>query len=237
MTRLTRSQVDRLGERLKQGPISEDDLRLLDEYRLSFRPAYDAVVTAIRGRLQVEVTGRPAKSTTSLVAKLLRESARLTQIQDIAGCRIVVADIDEQDRIVAALLSAFPGAKVIDRRQHPSHGYTAVHIVPAIREKLVEIQVRSRLQHLWAEFSERLSDSVGTELKYGGGPTWAVDILNDTSQTVTKFEHLERSLSSMHDPDLSDAEIRDRLTALRARISAMLMDAIVQMETQKRNPR
>ena len=37
---MTKSQIDRLGERLKV-KREEADLRLLDEYRSSFAPAYD----------------------------------------------------------------------------------------------------------------------------------------------------------------------------------------------------
>jgi ppGpp synthetase/RelA/SpoT-type nucleotidyltranferase len=55
----------------------------------------------IRDQLGLEPTGRPAKSTTSITEKLHRESIRLTQIQDIAGCRIVISDIAEQERVVA----------------------------------------------------------------------------------------------------------------------------------------
>lgn len=149
MPGFSKSQIDRLGERLKRAPISEQDLRLLDEYRRSFRDGYEEVINKIRVRLGLETTGRPAKSTTSIVAKLLRESVRLTQIQDIAGCRIVVADLNEQDRVVAALCEEFRGATVVDRRRHPSHGYRAVHVIPRSGDRRVEIQVRTRLQHMW----------------------------------------------------------------------------------------
>jgi hypothetical protein len=90
---LTKSQVDRLGERLKTGSISDVDLIALDEYRRSFGALYDRVVTAIRDNLGLLPTGRPAKSTTSIVEKLHRETIRLSQIQDIAGCRLLVSDL------------------------------------------------------------------------------------------------------------------------------------------------
>ena len=85
---LSKTQIDKLGERLKSGSPDEADLRELDEYRRSFGAGYEHVVGLVRGRLRLEPTGRPAKSTSSIVDKLRRESIRLTQIQDIAGCRI-----------------------------------------------------------------------------------------------------------------------------------------------------
>lgn len=92
----SKTQIDKLGERLKEGNIAEDDLRLLDEYRLSFSEAYETVVGVIQNQLGLEPTGRPAKSTTSISEKLRRESIRLTQIQDIAGCRLVVPDVSRR---------------------------------------------------------------------------------------------------------------------------------------------
>jgi hypothetical protein len=44
MTELSKTQIDKLGERLRKGNVTEDDLRLLDEYRLSFSEAYEFVV-------------------------------------------------------------------------------------------------------------------------------------------------------------------------------------------------
>ena len=127
MATLSKSQIDALGERLKKGFPNEDDLGMLDEYRRSFSPAYESVIGTIRGKLQMEPTGRPAKSTSSITEKLRRESIRLTQIQDIAGCRLVVTDIIAQDQMVAALLKTFPKTRTVDRRLKPSHGYRAVH--------------------------------------------------------------------------------------------------------------
>jgi putative GTP pyrophosphokinase len=107
---VSKTQVDRLGDRLKRGNITEEDLRLLDQYRRSFADAYEKVVGFIRDKLGLEPTGRPAKSTTSIADKLKRESIRLTQIQDIAGCRIVVADIAEQESVVHSLNRLIPAS-------------------------------------------------------------------------------------------------------------------------------
>ena len=76
MAALSKTQIDRLGDRLKKGFPSDDDLRLLDEYRLSFGAAYNLVIRTIRDKLHLEPTGRPAKSTSSIAEKLLRESIR-----------------------------------------------------------------------------------------------------------------------------------------------------------------
>jgi putative GTP pyrophosphokinase len=118
-----------------------------------------------REQLALEPTGRRAKSTAAIVDKLRRESIRLSQIQDVAGCRLVVSDVVEQDSVVASFRLSFNDIDVVDRRERPSHGYRAVHIIVRVRNKAVEVQVRTLLQHLWAELSEKLADVSDASLK------------------------------------------------------------------------
>ena len=118
----SKSQIDRLGDRLKEQQETQEDLRMLDEFRRSFSPAYETVIAAIRDKLRLQPTGRPAKSTSAISEKLKRESIRLTQIQVIAGCRLILSDSLEQDRVVSDLIRVLPAAKVVDRRISPSHG-------------------------------------------------------------------------------------------------------------------
>lgn len=163
-------------------------MRMLNDYRVSFGDAYDHVVRAIREHLQLDPSGRPAKTTASIIDKLNRESIRLSQIQDIAGCRIVVAGLIEQNRVVDSLRAIFPGASIVDRRIVPSHGYRAVHVIVPASERLVEIQVRSRLQHLWAELSEKCSDHFGPAVKYGAGSESVRRLLMHTAEMVMESE-------------------------------------------------
>src|SRR5438309_125755 len=123
---LSKSQIDRLGDRLRKGDISQEDQRLLDSYRRSFSDAYGVVFRSIRVKLGLEPTGRPQKTATSIIEKLRRQSVRLSQIQDIAGCRIVLLT---QDEAVERLKTIFDRIDIDDRREKPSHGYRAVHII------------------------------------------------------------------------------------------------------------
>jgi putative GTP pyrophosphokinase len=184
----SRTQIDRLGDRLKHGHVDAADLRLLDEYRRSFSGAHDVVVHTIRQQFALEPTGRRAKSTAAIIDKLRRESIRLSQIQDIAGCRLIVSDVPEQNRVVASLQTLFDEVDVVDRRDRPSHGYRAVHVIVGVNGKTVEVQVRSQLQHLWAELSEKLADVSDPELKYGGGDPRLRRLLSDLSRMVEEAE-------------------------------------------------
>jgi putative GTP pyrophosphokinase len=172
---------------------------------------------------------------------LRRESIRLTQIQDIAGCRLIVSDIAEQERVVQSLNSLFEHTTVIDRRQRPSHGYRAVHVLAGCQGKLIEIQVRTSLQHLWAELSEKLSDVVDSAIKYGGGDENVQAILTDASFMVVSEESLEtksadllREISTQGDvTDETKQQIVDlqaQLNSLRQQVFENLRDYIAVVE-------
>lgn len=113
---------------------------------------------------------------------------RLSQMQDIAGCRIVVTDVVEQDRVLAELARLFSRATLDDRRGRPSHGYRAVHYIVSDFDNPVEIQLRSSLQHHWAEISEKLSDIRDPSIKYGGGTPEQRESLDRLSSLVAALE-------------------------------------------------
>ena len=226
-TELTKTQVDRLGDRLRKGNITEADLRLLDHYRRSFSEAYEVVVEAVRKELGLEPTGRPAKSTTSISDKLRRESIRLTQIQDIAGCRLIVADIANQESVVESLTSLFEHTIISDRRDKPSHGYRAVHVIVNSGGKLIEIQVRTTLQQLWAELSEKCSDIVDPAIKYGGGDEDFQKPLIVMSTAVARLEAVEAQVTNR------PADFQERLKLNRQGMFNKLREAIGIIEELK----
>jgi putative GTP pyrophosphokinase len=202
LTELSRSEVDRLGNRLRSA-VTVEDLRLLDKYRRSFASEYEAVVLHLRNSLHLNVSGRPAKSTTAIVDKLKRESIRLSQMQDVAGCRIIVEDITAQDELVLAITSTLQlPISVFDRREIPSHGYRAVHLIVKSGEHSIEIQIRTQLQHLWAEVSEKFADRHSMAVKYGGGPVDVVNLLRALSmlgKDIEALPHAEPLRANMHE--------------------------------------
>ena len=210
---ISKTQIDRLGDRLKVGHPTESDLRLLDEYRWSFGEAYETVIRTIRQR-GASPTGRLAKSTGSIIAKLRRGTTHLSQMQDIAGCRVVVRHVLEQEDFLASLKTDFPEASVIDRRDKPSHGYRAVHIIAKASGKWVEIQIRTGLQHLWAELSERASDLFDPTIKYGGGPDWLRNSLTKRSEAVASIEEIQKAGAVSFGQTLGQAFSRRRISDL-----------------------
>lgn len=239
---VSKTQIDKLGDRLRVGHVTDDDLKMLDVYRRSFGSCYEAVVETIRQKLHLDPTGRPAKSTTALVDKLRRESIRLTQVQDIAGCRVIVPNIMEQERVVQSLKTSFPGVSIVDRRTDPSYGYRAVHVIVPCEGNSIEIQVRTDLQHQWAELSEKFSDVIDPAIKYGGGDESALQLLSEMSTLVAEAEVADRRLTNflarneIRDDGLKQqlAELRRDLELGKRKIADMLQNNIVTLETRRK---
>jgi putative GTP pyrophosphokinase len=212
-TEMSKTQIDKLGERLRDGKFSEDDLRSLDNYRRTFIGPYEYVFHVIRDRLGYSPAGRPAKSTSSIREKLLRESIRLTQIQDIAGCRVVVRDVSAQDEAVARIVSEFAIVSKVDRRVVPSNGYRAVHLIVEHDDTLIEVQCRTEIQHLWSQLSESLADAIDPSLKYGSGPKQWRELLDASSKLVAGVEKAETRAVASGQVD-ERAKLQDELKAL-----------------------
>jgi hypothetical protein len=168
---LSSAEVKRLSNRLRDGDSpSREDLEMLSEVLASKDEALQLVASGLIG-LGEEPTTR-LKTSGTIVDKLRRSAhLNLTNIRDLAGARIVRRmTLDEQDALVAAIVAMWPGAAVIDRRESPSFGYRAVHVVPRVAGHSVEIQVRTLYQDTWAQMMERLGDFWGRAVRYGGQP-------------------------------------------------------------------
>lgn len=139
------------------------------------RVQWEEVAARVRNLLLLETTGwaveisARSKNAGTLREKLQRLSGGLSTIRDLAGCRVVVeGNREEQAVIVSRLGEALAefSPRIISRISDPRAGYRAIHIEIRIERVKVEIQVRTREQHLWAEAMERLGDTVGREIRY-----------------------------------------------------------------------
>ncbi|WP_062345604.1 hypothetical protein [Herbidospora yilanensis] len=244
---LSKGAFDRLGERLaRQGGVPDDDVELFT----SIVSAYEDTLTQVEAVL-VDLGYRPSarvKTTAVLIEKLVRESSRLSQVQDFAGARIVLANRLDQDRAVQRISERFDGfcprpSRVKDRRHEPSHGYRAVHLVVFPDGNPVEIQVRTELQDRWAQIVERLADSWGRGIRYGEPPEDADALINHPDgSTSTRRDLLEatKALSlliskqeELHVSASRNADHRTRLDRLYQEVLGMQASWAEPSETPK----
>ncbi|MFC1611401.1 hypothetical protein ACFL6C_10605 [Myxococcota bacterium] len=165
------------------------------------------------------------KNTATILEKLKREKTRLSRIQDIAGFRVVSTGSDrgEQDRLVATICDGgfLTDLDLQDRRSKPKHGYRAVHVIGKAEDCWVEIQVRTSLQHRWAQVFEYLADHWGRGIRYGDSPEDPLGRITVAGATTTKREVLE------YMKQLSEhiAEAEQSYAALAARNGAISVAA------------
>lgn len=171
---LSNSQITKLGDRLRNGDFSEADLTVLDEFRQTYseidEQAYQLIQSTLVSKTEWTGTKRKRKTQQSIVDKLRRQpQLRLPQMQDVAGCRIVIQGGNQKaDTIGNLLTGAFESQQWdIERKERHANGYRATHIIANNGQKFYEIQLRTYAQDVWANLVESLSDENNT-LKYGG---------------------------------------------------------------------
>ncbi len=143
---LSKRQIDKLGERLRDSADAEDRA-LLRQRRDTFRDPLLAVAFDLERMGLGKPDGLRLKRPESVIAKLKRDARiRLSRMQDMAGCRLVTNSKAEQDLIYARLQSHFDVYRAYDMRDKPHSGYRAVHVVVRMDNKFVEVQVRTQSQ-------------------------------------------------------------------------------------------
>jgi ppGpp synthetase/RelA/SpoT-type nucleotidyltranferase len=223
VTRLSKSQIDKLGDRLREPDPADYDLRKLNEFVIDQDPVRIVVESVVRELSDVNdaVTSR-LKTKTSILEKLRRQRTRLSEMQDIVGVRLVtLGNRGAQDNLVRRIAERWPKHRLYDRREKPQHGYRAVHVVAHDRGRPVEIQVRTVRQHKWAELFEKIADSWGREIRYGGalhaqfsGKSETVRFLQDIANQIDLIEAVEQGMGPKTVGD-SFASIERHLDNLR----------------------
>lgn len=196
MPGFSKSQIDKLGERLRAVyPPELSDLKLLQNVRAEYEPALRRVEAIVRRVLPGTTVLSRLKTTNTIVEKLRREATtRLSAMQDLAGARVVTdSTLREQDTIVALLAGEFEKPRLVDRRESPSSGYRAVHLIAQVDGKPIEIQVRTRLQNRWAQAMEMLGDIAGRDIRYGGQAREV--LVGDRAAAEVVAQHLKRSVT------------------------------------------
>jgi len=173
---------------------TDEDLDLFLQVARHCQDVLGGVQTQLAG-LGYEGPTPRVKTTGTLVDKLRREHPmRLSQVQDLAGARVVVAGRFEQVAAVAAIINLLTSqghrSKLSDRLARPMHGYRAMHILVCIDQVNVEIQVRTRLQDSWALVVEDLADIWGRGIRYGDEPVDATARIRVGDSTLSRSEAL-----------------------------------------------
>lgn len=189
----TMHDVKRAGEALKGEILWDEERReeILEIFRIAnnwidshgypmFRIKNEALAKIRASKIEGLAPAR-LKRMRSVRRKLATINAKLDQIQDLGGCRIVVPSIDD----ARLLIRRFDEHAVHPRHNFKSYidepkigGYRSYHAIFKFRgngesevfnNRRVELQIRTHLQHAWATAVEAVGYFRGEELKAGKG--------------------------------------------------------------------
>ena len=188
--RYSRGRINRAGKALatadrdRSSPEFREDMRVLNNWRA----AHGFPLSELHDRLRVLATGMVSdavvsqrlKTTPSTLSKLRRfPRMQLARMQDLGGCRAAVHTIEQVRELRDAYLALDLGHKLIRNidyieRPKPS-GYRGVHLIyryqsdDAFNGLVIEVQMRSRLQHAWATAVETAGAFLQNALKFSEG--------------------------------------------------------------------
>jgi ppGpp synthetase/RelA/SpoT-type nucleotidyltranferase len=98
---------------------------------------------------------------------------------------------------------------------------------------LIEIQVRTSLQHLWAEVSEKLSDQFDPAIKYGGGDDKIRQLLMNASAAVADLEQTEKDMASIDQWDVRE-HLRERMGTTKMKLASSFEELIAALDYFKK---
>lgn len=201
---LSKTKIDKSGRALSNaGELTEEILELEDVFD-AYRAAHLEPLSKTTLELQKWLHGyggnyyiaQRLKRKPQILRKLKRLSVRLTQLQDIGGCRIIVnsnRDVDDLVEFIKNQMSLdenFKLQRITDYRGRGRDitGYRSVHLILMIEDRVLELQVRSRIQHYWAESIERTSVIYGHHLKEQEGDVAVISYFKELSDVFYEME-------------------------------------------------
>jgi len=155
-----------------------EEVSIIRQYRAMHAYPLNKVTSGVRTMLETQLgdrAPRPAqrfKRVDRILSKLVRfPHMRLSQIEDIGGCRAVLETLDDVHAAATRIRHRWTYARVQDHISDPKpDGYRALHIIERRDDRLIEVQLRTFRQHRWAELVEFWSGSTEYALKDGQGP-------------------------------------------------------------------
>lgn len=245
----SKSTVDKAGRTLAATKNAEefDDAAwdILGNWRASHAFPLNTITVSLKGKVSrlglSAVVVQRLKRSRSVLSKLSRDSMRLTQMQDVGGCRAVVPTIEDVYNLRNKFYKSRSKHVLVSEDDYisspKSSGYRGVHLVykfqssvkPEYNNLLLEVQLRSHAQHAWATAVETVGAVVGQALKSSQGESMWLSYFQIASLALEYSEtpafgrspsisrgQVARQLENLD----SRLEVNKKLTAYRAALRA-----------------
>lgn len=230
--KLSNSLIDSAGKALSRETETDVDKYILytdafDEYRKNHLEPLTKTTVEIQQWLaplgKDYFIAQRLKRKPQILRKLKRFSVRLSQLQDIGGTRVIVDQNKDVEELVNFLIDRFQTSKdlkiirLTDYRGEgrEDSGYRAYHLILERDGCKMELQIRSKIQHYWAETIERTSVIYGHHLKELEGQPEVIQYFKKLSDL---FYEIEAGRSPA-------AQLRTKVEELRIRSEEIIQSA------------
>lgn len=203
-------EVNRAGNILKENNPDHPEINWAEDVLTNWRSLHSYPINTFQATLREKlkvidnnaIVAQRLKRTPSIIAKLRRfDSMQLSRMQDVAGLRAVVKNIkivrelednykkshfdhelkDEKDYIINPKSTGYRGIHLVYRYRN--------HNVPGVDGLMLELQLRTKLQHAWATAVETTGTFLDHALKSSEGPE---EWLEFFSIAGSAFAYLEK---------------------------------------------
>ena len=179
---ISKSQVDKAGKKIRESLNKNSTYKKSINVVKKWRSNHSESLRSVRYHIEYEgkkidngsLTIQRLKRIISIENKLKRSTVRLSKMQDIGGCRIIVSDINKLIKLKENLSQANPRNKklinVVDYTLKPNlkTGYRGIHLIYKCSEEYqIEAQLRTKLQHYWATSVEIAGTYLNQNIKAG----------------------------------------------------------------------
>lgn len=222
--KLSKTLIDTAGKVLSRDTETDVDKYILytdafDEYRKNHLEPLSKTTIELQQWLaqfgKEYFIAQRLKRKPQILRKLKRFSARLSQLQDIGGARVIVEQNRDVDELVNFLREKFESrtdlklVKLTDYRGEgrEDSGYRAYHLILERDGYRMELQIRSKIQHYWAETIERTSVIYGYHLKELEGDSSVIHYFKKLSDLFYEIE-AGRTPSAQLKTKIEDLRIR-----------------------------
>jgi len=238
----SRKAIGRAGDMLStKALLSEeynDGLEKLSNWRASHVYPLQIIQQLLKKRAKkidrLSLVAQRLKRTPSIINKLkLYPSMKLHRLQDVGGCRAILTSIDRVYKLRDNIIQNFSTHSLVKENDYISEmkdsGYRGIHLIYRFHSKsniefnnhLIEIQLRTKLQHSWATSVEILGTYYKEALKSSQGSQEVLDFFKKISLLFSysennKLDLNSKSMNTLKISILEDIEQLDLITKLRA---------------------
>lgn len=174
-TPVSRKRATKFGKCLRENPADRKALDVAQQWRVQHFPAtgkcFEEVVVCAE-QFEKAVAVYRLKRMASIIKKLQRptQNFELGALDDIGGCRLIVETIGDVYAAVEWLKDRMEIKTVKDYIKDPQNsGYRSCHVIckvpVGVSTYRIEVQIRTRLQHLWATAVEAVGEIYDIEHK------------------------------------------------------------------------